>query len=70
MEDAIAALQRSVPADYTAPSGKFYFTVTSDVRTKCREGLFDLAIEKLGNAGFKAEKVGATFPVNQPKSLV
>jgi hypothetical protein len=65
MDQAIESLRASAAADYTHPKGTFYFTLTSDVRTKAREPLFDLAIEKLKKAGFVGKEVHTLMPIGE-----
>lgn len=62
VEEALAALRQSVYADFTNPQGTFYFTSTSDIRTKTRLPAFDLAIQSLKRLGFQAEIVQAQLP--------
>ena len=45
--DSVNYLTRAVDADYSKPNGTFYFTSTSDVRTKTRLPNFQRAISEL-----------------------
>jgi hypothetical protein len=60
--EALAQLKRSVAADGTRPQGTFYFTDTSDVRTKTRKPNFHAAIAKLKRLGLDAEIVTTNLP--------
>lgn len=62
MPQAIAHLERSAAADYSRPTGTFFFTSTSDVRTIAREPNFELAIEKLRNLKFDAQIIKQPLP--------
>lgn len=62
VDEALAQLKRSIDADGTHPQGKFYFTSTSDVRTKTRQPAFDLAIRSLAKLGHSAEVVEGVLP--------
>ena len=62
LEEALAALRRSVYADFTSPQGTFYFTSTSDIRTKTRLPAFDLTIQSLKRLGFRAEIIQSQLP--------
>jgi hypothetical protein len=62
LEEALEALRRSVYADFTKPQGTFYFTSTSDIRTKTRLPAFDLAVQSLKRIGFQAEIIQDQLP--------
>lgn len=62
LEESLEALRRSVYADFTNPQGTFYFTSTSDIRTKTRLPAFDLAVQSLKRMGFQAEIVQDQLP--------
>lgn len=62
VDEALAALRRSVYSDFTNPQGTFYFTSTSDIRTKTRLPAFDLAIQSLKRMGFQAEIIQDQLP--------
>lgn len=62
LPEAIAALQRSASADYTHPQGKFYFSLTNDVRTTTRQWGFVSAVDDLQQLGFTAEIISTPLP--------
>ncbi|GAB5404783.1 MAG: hypothetical protein Aurels2KO_30140 [Aureliella sp.] len=62
LDQAIACLARASQADFSHPTGKFYFSSTSDVRTTTRAGGFDAAIKRLETMGFDAEIVKSKLP--------
>ncbi|MDX1926719.1 MAG: hypothetical protein SFV81_09385 [Pirellulaceae bacterium] len=62
LRQAMDILERSASADFTQPSGGFYFCLTSDVRTTTRKPGFADAIETLQSLGFNAEIVQGTLP--------
>lgn len=62
VDEAIKYLARASQADFTHPSGKFYFTSTSDVRTTTRKPGFDASIAELKALGFEAEIVTSSLP--------
>lgn len=62
LPEAIKTLQRSAMADYTHPAGKFYFSLTSDVRTTTRQWGFISAVDDLKLLGFDAEIITQSLP--------
>jgi uncharacterized protein (TIGR03790 family) len=64
-QEAIRQLKSSIDADYSRPEGTFYITETDDVRTKCRQHEFKIAIEKLKQIGFVAEIVRDSAPMGK-----
>lgn len=62
LPEAISSLQRSAAADYTHPDGKFYFSLTSDVRTTTRQWGFISAVDDLKLLGFEAEIITQPLP--------
>jgi hypothetical protein len=62
--EILSSLRRSVAADHKRPKGKFYFSSTSDVRTKTRLPGFPAATSALVALGFEAELVPAALPRN------
>ncbi len=62
LAEAIDALQRSAPTDYTHPQGSFYFALTNDVRTTTRQWGYVSAVDDLKQLGFAAEVVPAVLP--------
>ncbi len=62
LAEAVAALKRSAPADYTHPQGGFYFSLTGDVRTTTRQWGYVSAVDDLQQLGFTAEVVPAVLP--------
>lgn len=65
--EAIEHLKRSAKADYSYPRGSFLFASTQDVRTKTRQGSFDLAIEKLKSLGHDARIINTVLPARGEK---
>lgn len=65
LDEAIESLKRSKSADFTHPTGGFYFSSTLDIRTKTRQPNFALAVEELRKLGFDAEVVVTEYPKNQ-----
>lgn len=65
LKEAIAALKRSASADFTHPSGTFYFTITGDVRSTTRKWGFLPATELLREMGFGAAMVRDALPKNR-----
>lgn len=65
-DEALAALARSVTADYQQPKGTFFFTDTSDVRTQCRRPGFPVAVDRLKRLGHAAEITTAQLPIQSP----
>ena len=68
-EQVIASLTASVKADRTNPQGTFYFTSTSDVRTKTRLANAKAVIKKLTAMGHQAELVNGAMPSNKSDVL-
>jgi tetratricopeptide (TPR) repeat protein len=69
LEQAIAALNRAAQADFTHPSGAFYFCHNQDVRAKTRQPGFELAIAELKQLGFDAEVIPDVLPKKRPRVL-
>ncbi len=67
--EALSQLQRTVRADGTNPDGSFYFTTSSDVRTRTRKQNYDYAISRLRKMGYGAEIVSGNLPENKPRVL-
>ncbi len=63
--EAVRQLQRTVKADFTRPTGTFYFTTTSDVRTKTRKPKFQQAANMLQDMGYRAEIIKTAMPKNK-----
>ncbi len=55
-------LKTSILADFSHPTGTFFYTKTEDVRTKTREPNFAIAISKLQSRGMKARIVERELP--------
>jgi len=68
-QEALRQLQRTVQADGTNPTGSFYFTTTSDVRTRTRKPNYDFAINRLKKMGYGAEIISGRLPENKPRVL-
>ena len=69
LEEALKYLRASAAADFTHPQGEFYFTLTSDVRTKTRQPGFDSAIAGLKQLGHKGEIVKEDVPSKKKNVL-
>lgn len=69
LPQAIEALERAATADFTHPSGGFYFCVTADVRTATRKWGFLSAVDELQKLGFDAEIVTTSLPMNKDNVL-
>ena len=69
LRQAMDHLTRSASADYTQPTGGFYFCLTSDVRTTTRQPGFADAIESLRGLGFEAEVVADSLPKGKKNVL-
>lgn len=69
VEEILSALRRSVAADQSRPKGAFYFTSTSDVRTKTRLPNVPAAAKALTALGQKSEIVAAALPNRAPAVL-
>jgi len=65
--EALRMLRTSVPADYTQPSGTFYFTSTSNVRTRTRQPHFQKVVEQLKRLGHDARIVKTNLPKNRQR---
>ena len=61
-KDTLDYLLRSIRADASRPKGKFYFTATSDIRTKTRLPAFSATIAELERLGFGGEIVKGKLP--------
>ena len=68
-QEALDQLQRTVRADGTNPTGSFYFTTSSDVRTRTRKSNYNFAISRLKKMGYGAEVVTGNLPKNKPQVL-
>ena len=68
-QEALDQLERTVRADGTNPEGSFYFTTTSDVRTRTRKVNYDSAITRLRKLGYGAEIINGALPINKPDVL-
>ena len=64
-KDTLKYLGQSIVADGTRPQGKFYFTKTSDVRTKTRFKGFRDAISELKQLGYDSEIVESKLPTGK-----
>lgn len=67
--EAVAALSRASEADSTHPDGKFFYCLTSDVRTTTRRTGYPDAINALQSMGFQAELIRKELPENEPRVL-
>lgn len=66
---SVEFLKRTVAADSTYPRGRFYFTLTSNVRTTTRRAGFAPAIAKLKRLGYEAEQFGKVAPIGRTDIL-
>ncbi len=66
---AIEMLDRSAQADFTQPTGSFYFSLTKDVRTTTRWPGFDDATQSLKDLGFGAEVITDALPMRKTDVL-
>ena len=64
-EEALRQLKRSIDADFSKPKGGFYYTLTGDVRTTCRQPGFELARDRLLDMGFEAEIIKEGIPTGK-----
>ena len=62
LEEAIAHLERSCLADFSNPSGTFYFSKTKDVRSTTREPNFQIAIDELKKLKKDAQIIESVLP--------
>jgi hypothetical protein len=62
INEAITHLERSSLADFTRPSGTFFFSKTSDVRTTTREPNFQIAIDELKKLKQNAQIIESVLP--------
>ena len=69
LDEAIHQLEISAAADYTNPSGTFYFTSTADVRSTTRAPSFPMAIDRLKKLGRKGKIVTTAMPMNATDCL-
>ena len=60
--DSVGYLTNAVNADFTKPTGTFYFTQTSDVRTKTRFPNFKKAISVLQGLGHQTRIIKQVLP--------
>ncbi len=69
LKQAMDILERAASADFTQPSGSFYFCLTRDVRTTTRKPGFADAIDSLKSLGFNAEIVRDPLPIGKKDVL-
>ncbi len=69
LQQALDQIATSVAADFTQPQGTFYFTRTSDVRTRTRRGQFARAISELEGMGFGAQEINSVLPAGRTDVL-
>jgi hypothetical protein len=67
--EAIRQLTRTAKADFTRPSGTFYFSSTSDVRSKTRKAKFNNTIVALQDIGYRSEIIKSILPVQKDDVL-
>ena len=61
-QQALRQLQTSIKADSTFPQGKFYFSSTSDVRSKTRTPQFAAAMAALKRLGYESQIINQPIP--------
>ena len=69
LDQVLEYLQRSAAVDGTRPGGTFFFSQTTDIRSKTRQVQFPIAIKELKELGFRAEIVKGDLPLNRQKVL-
>jgi len=62
LNEAIEHLERSSLADFSNPTGTFYFCKTNDVRTTTREPNFQIAIDELKKLKKEAQIIESVLP--------
>lgn len=67
--EAVRQLARTAKADFTRPSGTFYFSSTSNVRSKTRKARFNATIDALQDLGFTSEIIKSVLPKNKTDVL-
>ena len=68
-EEALDQIKRTILADGTNPRGSFYFTTTTNVRTRTRKVNFDFAISRLKKMGYGAEVIKGDLPLGKSRVL-
>lgn len=63
--EAVRQLRQSVKADFSRPSGTFYFAANGDVRAKTRQPKFQQAANALQDLGYRAEIIKTKLPKNK-----
>ena len=69
LDEALAQIRRSVEADESMPTGKFYFTFTGDVRSKTRRNTFKTTIRDLKAIGYDGEIINGYAPLRKKDIL-
>ena len=64
-KQALNYLERSIESDGSKPHGTFYFTKTSDVRSKTRLPNFEGAMAELKQLGYASEIIVGKLPTNR-----
>jgi tetratricopeptide (TPR) repeat protein len=64
-KEVLAQLKTSIDADFSHPTGKFFFTDTGDPRTECRKAGFDIAVKKLAQLGYQGEVIKGRIPTGE-----
>jgi len=67
--EAVRQLARTVQADFSRPSGTFYFSSMSDPRSKTRKAKFNSTIEALQDLGFRSEIIKTPLPKDKDDVL-
>jgi len=62
VEESVSLLRRSHAADATRPAGTIFYMVNSNIRSRTRQPLFELAIEQLNERGVAAEATDGILP--------
>ena len=63
--EALRQLQRTVKADFSKPSGAFYFSSTQNIRSVTRRNQFKLTTDTLQDLGFQAKIIKTDLPRNK-----
>lgn len=69
IEEVVSALEKSVAADGTNPTGTFYFVSNNQIRAKTRAPYFEEAVGNLKKIGRKAVIIKEAMPTKKPDVL-
>lgn len=62
MEYVLQCLRTSAGSDFTKPTGTVFYVVNNDIRSKCRDWQYPLAVSELARLGMEAKIVGNIDP--------